>query len=144
MHGYPKCTVYMKVLLDTSLLVSFFLIDKYQKKAKAIFEKIMKGGIEGIISCLSYVELCGVLRRNTDKETANQVKNKVNELIESGLIKITPFKISDTYEAGEFAIMTGLKGADLIIVQAAIKNKAKLCTFDEEIIRKAKGIVEFF
>lgn len=134
----------MKVLLDTSLLVSFFLIDKYQMKAKAILEKIMKGEIEGIISCVSYVELCGVLRRNTDKETANQVKNKVNELIESGLIKITPLKISDTYEAGEFAIMTGLKGADSIIVQAAIQNKAKLCTFDEEIIRKAKGIVEFF
>ncbi len=134
----------MKVLLDTSCLVSFFLMDEHYSKAKNILEKIIKGEIESLISALSLVELCGVIRRNVDEGVAKEVQNKMNELIEKNLIGVVPLKISDAYKASNLAIITMLKGADAIIVQASKEYNAELFTFDEEIKKKAKGQTEFF
>ncbi|MBI2676191.1 MAG: PIN domain-containing protein [Candidatus Aenigmarchaeota archaeon] len=134
----------MKALLDTSCLVSFFLMDKHYEEAKNVLGKIVNDDIEGIISALSVAELCGVIRRNTDEQTAKEVKSRMDELIGKGLIGVVPLKAADAGEAGNLAILTSLKGADAVIVSAAKSNGCKLLTFDEEIIKKAKNHVEFF
>ncbi len=134
----------MRVLLDTSCLVSFFLKDKYTEKAKSALEKILRNEIQGIISALSLVELCGVIRRNLDEQTAKEVKSKIDRLIEKGLLDIIPIKILDANSASNLAIATGLKGADAVILNAAKENNAKLLTFDEEIKEKGKSFVDFF
>ncbi len=134
----------MKVVLDTSCLVSFFLMDAHHSKAQSMLGRIVKGETEALISALSLAELCGVVRRNTDEETAKEVQSKICELVEKGLIGVVPLKVSDAYGAGEIAIMTALKGADAVVVHAAKANDSRLFTFDEEITKRAKNHVEFF
>lgn len=133
----------MNLFLDTSCLVSFFASDVHSQKAVAIMSEIVNGETQGLISALSLAELCGAIRRRTDEATAKQVKNDLTGLNEKGLISIIPVMNSDAFSASDLAISTGLKGADAIIVSAAKQNQTKLVTFDEEIMKKAKPVVEF-
>lgn len=132
------------LFLDSSCMVSFFITDQHSQKAKAEINKIVRSEIQGLISALSLVELSGVMRRNTDEATARQVKNDVMALAEKGLISIVPIRNLDAYLASDLAISTGLRGADAIIVNAAKQTSSKLLTFDDEIRKKAKSVVEFY
>lgn len=134
----------MDVFLDTSCLVSFFVMDAHYKEAKNLMEKIVNEEIRGVISALSLAELCGAVRRRTDEAAAKRVKNDLAGLVEKELISITPITNFDASLASDLAISTGLRGADAIIVSAAKNSKCKLATFDEEIKKKAKGHVEFY
>ncbi|MBI4175700.1 MAG: type II toxin-antitoxin system VapC family toxin [Candidatus Aenigmarchaeota archaeon] len=133
----------MKVLLDTSCLVAFFLNDAHYNKARAVLESILEGETQGVISALSFAELCGAIRRNAGEGIAKAVKDKVAGLIEKGFIEVVQLKAQDAYASGDLAISTGLRGADAVIVNAARENAAKLFTFDEEIRKKGRGYVEF-
>jgi len=134
----------MSVLLDTSCLVSLYLEDIHSSSAKAVLEMIVEGKEEGLLSALSLAELCGVIRRNTDRKTAEEVKTQIETFISSGILKVIPLRAVDAAAASMIAISTGLKGADAIIVQAAVSSGANLFTFDEEIKKKAAGIVTLY
>ena len=134
----------MSVLLDTSCLVSFFISDAHHEKAKLVRDRIFRREIQGFISALSQVELCGVIRRNKGEAEARQVKNAMDDLAEKEVISIIPLRNSDASLASDLAITTGLKGADAVIVNAAVQTKSELVTFDEEIKKKAKSAVEFY
>ena len=134
----------MSVLLDTSCLVSFFISDAHHEKAKLVRNRIFRREIQGLISALSQVELCGVIRRNRGEAEASQVKNAMDDIAEKELLTIIPLRNSDASLASTLAIKTGLKGADAVIVNAAAQTKSKLVTFDEEIKEKAKSVVEFY
>ena len=134
----------MNLFLDTSCLVSFFLADSHSEKAHPILENIARGEISGIISALSLVELCGTVRRIANEDIAREIIREMAELIEKGMIRVIPIRNSDAFEAAELAILTALKGADALIVNAASQSRSKLATFDEEIKKKAKAAVEFY
>ena len=134
----------MSVLLDTSCLVSFFISDAHHEKAKLVRNRIFRREIQGLISTLSQVELCGVIRRNKGEAEARQVKNAIDDLAEKELLSIIPLRNSDASLASAMAIKTGLKGADAVIVNTAVQTKSELVTFDEEIKKKAKSAVEFY
>ena len=134
----------MSVLLDTSCLVSFFISDAHHEKAKLVRNRILRREIQGLISALSHVELCGIIRRNKGEAEARQVKNAMDDLAEKELLSIIPLRNSDASLASAMAIKTGLKGADAVIVNAAAQTKSELVTFDEEIKEKAKSAVEFY
>ncbi len=134
----------MSVFLDTSCLVSFFIPDAHHEKAKLVRDKIFRREIKGIISALSMVELCGVIRRNRSEAEAKQVKSAMEALVAQELLSIIPLGSSDASSASDLAISTGLRGADAIIVNAAKQTKSRLVTFDEEIKKKAKSAVEFY
>ena len=134
----------MSVLLDTSCLVSFFISDAHHEKAKLVRNRIFRREIQGFISALSQVELCGVIRRNKGEAEARQVKNAMDDLAEKELLSIIPLRNSDASIASDMAIKTGLKGADAVIVNAAAQTKSELVTFDQEIKEKAKSVVEFY
>ena len=134
----------MSVLLDTSCLVSFFISDAHHEKAKLVRNRIFRREIQGLISALSQVELCGVIRRNKGEAEARQVKNAMDDLAEKEVISIIPLRNSDASLASAMAIKTGLKGADAVIVNATVQTKSELVTFDEEIKEKAKSAVEFY
>ncbi len=134
----------MNVFLDTSCLVSFFISDAHHEKAKMVRDRILQRENKGLISALSLVELCGVVRRNRGEAEAKQVKNAIEDIAEKELLSIIPISNFDASLASDLTISTGLMGADAVIVSAAKQSKAELVTFDEEIKKKAKGIIEFY
>ena len=134
----------MNLFLDSSCMVSFFILDAYFKKAEYVMKKIANGEIHGIISVISLAELCGAVRRRTDEAAAKRVKNDMVGLVEKGMVSIIPLTNWDASMASDLAISTGLRGADAVIVNAAVQTKSELVTFDEEIKKKAKSAVEFY
>lgn len=134
----------MDLFLDTSCVVSFFLSDAHHEKAKLVRDRILQHEIKGLISALSLAELCGVVRRNRGEAEATQVKNAIESIAEKEFLTVIPISNFDASLASDLAISTGLKGADAIIVSAAKQNETKLVTFDEEIKKKAKGIIDFY
>ncbi len=133
----------MNLFLDTSCLVSFSLFDAHSAKAQLVLEKIAKGEIHGLISALSMAELCGAVRRTANEEIAKEARSNVAQLFEKGLAELVPLNNRSALAAAELAIITSLKGADAVVVNAAKEAKCKLFTFDDEIKKKAKGYVEF-
>lgn len=134
----------MNLFLDTSCLVSFFLVDSHSAKARPILDTLVRGEISGIISALSLVELCGTVRRIANEDIAREIMAETTEMIDSGIIRVTPISNNDAFDAAELAISTALKGADAVIVSAAKNSNCKLVTFDEEIKKKAKNEIEFY
>ena len=134
----------MNLFLDTSCLVSFFLVDSHSAKARPILDAIARGEISGIISALSLVELCGTVRRIANEDIAREIITETTEMIDSGIIRVMPITNNDAFDAAELAISTALKGADAVNVSAAKNSNYKLATFDEEIKKKAKGYVDFY
>lgn len=134
----------MGVLLDTSCMVSFFIPDAHHEKAKLVRDRLFRREIQGLISALSLVELCGVVRRNRGEAEARQVKDAITGLAEKGLMSIIPIINSNAYAASDLAISTALKGADAVIVNTAKQTGSQMVTFDEEIKEKAKDQVEFY
>ncbi|MBI2144793.1 PIN domain-containing protein [Candidatus Woesearchaeota archaeon] len=134
----------MTLLLDTSCLVSFFISDAHHEKARVVRDRILRREIRGVISALSLVELCGVIRRNKGEAEAAQVKNIVEDIAGEEIISIIPISNPDASLASDLAVSTALKGADAVIVNAAKQTSSKLVTFDEEIKKKAAAAVEFY
>ncbi len=134
----------MNLFLDSSCMVSFFILDAYFKKAEYVMKKIANGEIHGIISVISLAELCGAVRRRTDEAAAKRVQNDMVKLIGNEMISLIPVNASDASSASSLAILTGLRGADAVIVNAAKQAGCKLFTFDEEIKARAKGVVELY
>lgn len=125
-------------------MVSFFIPDAHHEKAKMVRDSIFRSEIQGLVSALSLAELCGVVRRNRGEAEAIQVKNAMGAIAEKELLAIIPISNLDASLASDVAIKTGLKGADAVIVNAAKQNGTKLVTFDEEIKKKAKSVIEFY
>ena len=134
----------MNLFLDTSCLVSFFLLDSHSITANPILKKIVRGEIFGVVSALSLVELCGTVRRIANEDVAREIRTEIAEMIERGVIRVMPIRNRDAFAATEVAISTALKGADAVIVNAAKEANCKVVTFDEEIKKKAKSVVEFY
>jgi len=112
------------------------------EKAHILFKRITSGEIHCLISGLTMVEICGAVARIANHDEAMHVYGELIKLEQRGLLEILP--IIEVERASAIAIELGIKGADAVIVQTAKRNNAKLCTFDEEMIKKAKGIVEFY
>ena len=134
----------MNLFLDTSCLVSFFLVDSHSTKSRPVLEKIVKGEILGLVSALSMVELCGTVRRIGSEEIARETRDAIREMTENGRVKVVPLRNQDASAAAELAISTALKGADAVIVNAAKAAGCALFTFDEEIKARARRVVELY
>ena len=134
----------MNVVVDTCCFVSFFMKDGKYPQSLALLEKIASKQIEGIISAITFVELCGVLKRNVSEQDTQAARQKILRLISGGFLQVIPLTISDAERASDVAITTGLKGADAIIVEAAKRTNASLFTFDDELKKKARGLVTFY
>ena len=131
-------------LLDTSAVVSFFITDKHTEKAEHIFQNVFDGDIEGAITDLILVEVCGVLRRRANKESAEITFHKLNSWIESGMLQLLHQNEDVVSLACTFAIQYGIKGADALIAATADYYGMKLVTFDEEVREKLTGKIKFY
>jgi len=144
LKNYPSSYVSpinIRIVLDTSCLVSLYLYDIHHSRSLAIIEKIAHGEITGTISILTLIEFCSVIRRVTNEAKAVEVKTELDFMIKTGLLSVLSFSADD---ASALAIKTSLKCVDAIIVSTAKNAGAKLFTFDEEIKKKAHGIVDFY
>ncbi len=131
-------------LLDTSAVVSFFIIDKHTPQAEQIFHNVFDGAIEGAITDLILVEVCGVLRRRANKESAEMTLHKLNSWIEGGMLQLFHQNEEVVSLACALAIQHGIKGADALIAATADYYGVKLVTFDEEVQEKLTGKIEFY
>jgi predicted nucleic acid-binding protein len=130
----------MKVI-DSCVFVSAFCNkDPNHENGKKILEEIIEGKIEAVIPTIAMPEVCGVIRRITGSvEMANEVKKELEDLINSGLLKIEELTKRRMKEASEIAIRLGVKGADAIFISLAQELSAELVTFDNEIKKKIKS-----
>lgn len=130
----------MKVI-DSCVFVSAFCnTDPNHENGKKILEEIIDGKIEAIIPTIAMPEVCGVIRRVTGSvEMANEVKKELEDLINSGLLKIEELTKRRMKEASDIAIRLGVKGADAIFISLAQELNAELVTFDNEIKKKIKS-----
>lgn len=132
----------MKILLDTSCLISIFLEDVHHAKAVGLIQKIARGEYECIISSSSIIEFCSVIRRSANEAKALETKKQLDYMIWNGIISVVDY--TDIDDIALLAIKTSLKCVDAIIVEAAKRHNAALCTFDEEMKKKANGLVDFY
>jgi len=128
-------------LIDSCVFISTFCrTDPNHENGKKILEEIIDGKIEAVIPTIAMPEVCGVIRRVTGSvEMANEVKKELEDLINSGLLKIEELTKRRMKEASEVAIRLGVKGADAIFISLAQELDAELVTFDNEIKKKIKS-----
>jgi|SRR3989344_5654549 len=134
----------MKVLLDTSAIVSFLINDKYTEKSEQIFQEIFEGNLQTFINELIFVEVCGVISRQIGKEKAATVYKQINEWVEQGIMEILVQSKEITKIACEIAINHKIKGADAIITATSLYNNLKLITFDNELKDRLKSKISFY
>ena len=134
----------MRVLLDTSVIISFLVDDKHTDKAEKIFTDIFEGKLHAYVTPLIIVETCGVISRTSERESAELSLKKLNEWFYKGIVEILDQTEDIIKIACNFAINYRIKGADAIIGATAHYNKVKLATFDQEMINKLKPKVDFY
>jgi predicted nucleic acid-binding protein len=135
----------MKIVIDSSVIVSFFFKDIYYDKAIEIFRKLKKEKTENIISTIALPEVCSaIIRQTNNKDYAAIVKRKIEKWIKDNFLKIEELTKERMLLASSTAIEFGLKGVDAIVVSLVKELKASLLTFDEEIKRKIKGKIKLF
>lgn len=134
----------MKVLLDSSVVISFLTSDIYTKEAEEIFSSIFDGKLDANIAEVTVVEVCGVMSRQGGREKANEVFTQLSEWTNKGIISILEHKNHITKIACDLAINYKLKGADAVISATAVYYKLKLITFDNEIITRLDSRIEFY
>jgi predicted nucleic acid-binding protein len=135
----------MKIVIDSSVIVSFFFKDIYHDKAIEIFRKLKKEKTENIISTIALPEVCSaIIRQTNNKDYAAIVKRKIEKWIKDNFLKIEELTKERMLLASSTAIEFGLKGVDAIVVSLVKELKASLLTFDEEIKRKIKGKIKLF
>jgi len=130
----------MKVIDSCVFISAFCKTDPNHENGKKILEEIIDGKIEAVIPTIAMPEVCGVIRRITGSvEMANEVKKELEDLINSGLLKVEELTKRRMKEASEIAIRLGVKGADAIFISLARELNAELVTFDNEIKKKIKS-----
>lgn len=134
----------MKILLDTSVLVSFFIRDAHSEKAELIFTKIFNCELEAFTTRLVLAEMCGVLSRNAGIENAQHAFSKADEWVLRGITKV----VSETPIAGKvacgLALKYAVKGADAMIAALTLQSNLKLATFDDELKNRLKNKIDFY
>ncbi|MBS3175330.1 PIN domain-containing protein [Candidatus Woesearchaeota archaeon] len=134
----------MKALLDTSVIISFLINDKYTEHSEKIFQEIFEGNLQTFINELVIVETCGVISRQIGKEKAVIIYKQINEWIGEGIIEILQQSQEITKIACNIAINYKIKGADALIAASSLYNNIKLITFDNELKEKLKNKVSFY
>lgn len=127
----------MSVLLDTSVIVSFFADDVHTEKAEAIMKKVLNGEVKAFVTPLVLAETCGAISRTSGRKNAETVLGKLEEWLSKNLISVAEDS-GVAKGACELAIRHSLKGADALIAATAKHNGMQLITFDDELIGKLK------
>jgi len=126
-------------VVDACVFISMFnKNDPNHNKAIKILEQIVDRKLKAIIPALTLPEICGAVARSLNKKIAKEIRGKIENWIESGLIRVEELTKNRAKNAAEIAIKLGLKGSDAVYVALAKEFNTQLLTFDEEIKRKSR------
>lgn len=130
----------MRVALDTSVLVAFFLpADELHEKAKKLIDKIIKSEVEySCVSVINIIELGYVLERVVDKDFAYNSMYAVMYEMPVDIVEVTwDFIVSHSH----------LKASNPIsfcdnatIASAELTSSIPLFTKEKEVVIKAKKL----
>ncbi len=130
-----------KLTIDSSVIVASLLANEPRhEEAFRIWESVLSGVNSAIMPYSIFVEVVAAVKRRTG---SGQLSREV--MRELGKIENIAFVDLDSKaaeEAAEIAIRTGTRGMDALVIQVAKDFGSELITFDEEMMEKAKTVLE--
>ncbi len=130
----------MQVVLDSSVIVAA-LVEKEEKHIACLklLEKIKDGKLVALEPYTVLIEVVAAIkRRSGSEELAERVGEDLKNL---DLIYFLELVSQRAEQASEIAAKTSLRGMDAVVVQIAEEFGAPLVSLDEEMLEKAKKIV---
>ncbi|MFA6451546.1 MAG: PIN domain-containing protein [bacterium] len=121
-------------LLDTNALIKWFGKFEGHEHIAHLIEKPENRLFTSIICVLEFLNGCGA-------EEAGLLK----KIIGNGDIEVISFNaVSQAESAAELRKKFGLKTPDAIIASAALENNLTLVTFDADIKKKVKAVLDIY
>ena len=134
----------MRILLDSCVIISFFVADEHTQKAEQVFVKIFNGNVRAFVTPLVLAEVCGAIRRNNGKEKAKFVLKELQSWLSKDLLDFIGSLGKDPFGACFLAVEYGVKGADALIAITAKQHELSFVTFDTKLKEKIKDEVVFY
>lgn len=130
-----------ELVVDSSVFVAAFRKQEpHSEKAFRIVKQLEKGALAALIPVSVVLEVVAAIKRRTRSSTlARQISKKIFAFSTVSFIDLTTFRMTRYLE---LASSLGLAGMDVIVVGVAQEFDLPLATLDQEIIQRAKGIVE--
>ena len=131
----------MYICLDSSVIVT--ALRKQEKShlaAKDVLRKVKDGRHIAIEPYTVLIEVTAALKRRTgSKELALRVRN---DLLAINTISFMGLDAESAADAAEIAAEIGVRGMDAIVIQVAKEFDIPLVTLDQEMLEKAKLVVD--
>jgi predicted nucleic acid-binding protein len=130
-----------KLTIDSSVIVASLLDNEPRhEEAFRIWESVLSGVNSAIMPYSIFVEVVAAVKRRTG---SGQLSREVmRELRKIENIAFVDLDSKAAEEAAEIAIRTGTRGMDALVIQVAKDFGSELITFDEEMMEKAKTVLE--
>ncbi len=130
----------MFVTLDSSIVVAALRKQEARhEQCRSLLEKVRDAQHIAIQPYTVLVEVIAAVKRRTDSE---HLASRVKELLQNmDTMNFVELEATRADSAANLASKTGLRGMDAIVVQVAEEFHATLVTLDEEMIERAKCIV---
>ena len=130
----------MEITIDSSILVAALRKDEKQhEKCLALLGKIKNGEYVAIEPYSVLVEVVAAIRRRTgSKDISVKVKNYLLRIESLNFFDIDSVAAE---RATDIAADIGVRGMDAIVIQVAREQNTSLVSLDEEMIEKAKSVV---
>jgi predicted nucleic acid-binding protein len=126
--------------LDSCVIIASLLVKEPRHlEALDIVNKIKTGIFRAVMPYSVLVEVVAAIRRRTGSESlAIEIKKSLKSMRNVSFVVLDE---ESANEAARIAARTGLRGIDALVVQIAKEFRARLVTFDNEMISKSVNIV---
>jgi len=130
-----------KLTIDSSVIVASLLDNEPRhEEAFGIWESVLSGVNSAIMPYSIFVEVVAAVKRRTGSgQLSREVMRQLRKIENIAFVDLDS-KAAE--EAAEIAIRTGSRGMDALVIQVAKDFGSELITFDEEMMEKAKTVLE--
>lgn len=131
----------MLLTLDSSVIVAAVKTDEsFHGSCQALLGQVDAGHHQAIEPLTVLVEVVAAIRRRTgSRELAARVHRDLTGLPALRFVELDRQRAAAASRIGEEA---GLRGMDAIVVQVAQEFGASLVTLDEDMVRRARNLVD--
>jgi predicted nucleic acid-binding protein len=137
----PGIGVVGRVTIDASVwLAALWAHEPGHAPAARALAEIDRQQIRMVQPTLFLPEVCGAVRRRTGRE--DMAAALTEALLLSPLITISPLTLEVAAESAACAVRLGLRGADACYVATARLERTTLITLDQEVIERARILVD--
>ena len=128
----------MKIVLDASVVVKWFIEEENTEKAIVIRDKFVRGEIEVLVPSLLIYEIGNVFLKHPAKNSRD-VENDFKALFDIGMeiVEINKPEIKDIHKNAKHF---GITFYDAVYVTLALKEGCKLITADKKLKRKVNMV----